>query len=168
MGWMILLVSVVLAALWAVSLYNRLVRRKNLVAEAWAGIDAQLKRRTDLIPNLVETVKGYAAHERGVLDELVRLRSGGAGAGRGGKARANRKRDRRRPGARDCRGRSLPGPESQREFPVAADGTGRHRGPDPAGEALLQRDGARLQCDDRAVPVESRGEVRRLQTCRSE
>src|SRR5438105_10039413 len=75
MGWMILLAIVVLAVLWAVSLYNGLVRRKNLVAEAWAGIETQLKRRADLIPNLVESVKGYASHERGTLDELTKLRA---------------------------------------------------------------------------------------------
>ncbi|MGN6516197.1 MAG: LemA family protein [Rhizomicrobium sp.] len=73
-GWIILGV-VVLVALWAISVYNGLVRRKNLVQEGWSGIDVQLKRRADLIPNLVETVKGYAAHERGTFDELTRLRS---------------------------------------------------------------------------------------------
>jgi LemA protein len=77
MGGLILLAIVVLAGLWAVSMYNGLVRRKNVVAEAWSGIEAQLKRRADLIPNLVETVKGYAAHERGTFDELTRLRSTG-------------------------------------------------------------------------------------------
>jgi len=81
MGWLILLIVVVVAALWAVSLYNGLVRHKNLVAEAWAGIEAQLKRRADLIPNLVETVKGYAAHERGTFDELARLRAAGSAQG---------------------------------------------------------------------------------------
>jgi LemA protein len=72
--WIVLAV-VVLAALWAVSVYNGLVRRKNVVQESWSGIDVQLKRRADLIPNLVETVKGYASHERGTFDELTRLRS---------------------------------------------------------------------------------------------
>ncbi len=71
------LAVVVLAALWAVMTYNGFVRRKNVVAEAWSGIDAQLKRRADLIPNLVETVKGYAAHEKTTFDELARLRSAG-------------------------------------------------------------------------------------------
>jgi len=65
----------VLALLWAVGIYNGLVRRRNMVAEGWSGIEAQLKRRADLIPNLVETVKGYAAHERTTFDELARLRS---------------------------------------------------------------------------------------------
>ena len=74
MGWIVLGIAV-LAALWAVSVYNGLVRRKNMVAEAWSGIDVQLKRRSDLIPNLVETVKGYASHERSTFDELAKLRS---------------------------------------------------------------------------------------------
>lgn len=72
--WIVLAV-IVLAALWAVSVYNGLVRRKNVVQEGWSGIDVQLKRRADLIPNLVETVKGYASHERGTFDELTKLRS---------------------------------------------------------------------------------------------
>lgn len=76
---LILLVVVVLIGLWGVSIYNGLVRRKNMVAEAWSGIDTQLKRRADLIPNLVETVKGYATHERTTFDELARLRSAGQG-----------------------------------------------------------------------------------------
>jgi LemA protein len=65
----------VLVLLWGVSTYNGLVRRKNVVAEGWSGIETQLKRRADLIPNLVETVKGYATHERTTFDELARLRS---------------------------------------------------------------------------------------------
>ena len=77
MGLMILIAIVVAVAVWFVAIYNGLVRRKNVVAEAWAGIDAQLKRRADLIPNLVETVKGYAGHERATFDELARLRSQG-------------------------------------------------------------------------------------------
>ena len=60
--------------LWAILLYNGLVRMRNMVEEAWSGIDVQLKRRTDLIPNLISTVKGYAAHEKGTLEEVIRLR----------------------------------------------------------------------------------------------
>ena len=55
--------------------FNRLVRVRQHIAESWADIDVELKRRYDLIPNLVETVKGYAAHERGVLEEVVKLRN---------------------------------------------------------------------------------------------
>jgi len=58
-----------------VGMYNSLVRGRNHVREAWAGIDTELKRRYDLIPNLVETVKGYAAHEREVLERVVEART---------------------------------------------------------------------------------------------
>jgi LemA protein len=71
----ILLGVVVVLLVWAVSLYNKLVTNKNLVAEGWSGIDVQLKRRTDLIPNLIESVKGYMGHERGVLDQVTELRT---------------------------------------------------------------------------------------------
>src|ERR1051326_6714102 len=74
---LILLVVFVVMAFWAISIYNGLVRRKNVVAEAWSGIEAQLKRRADLIPNLVETVKGYAGHERETFENLAKLRSDG-------------------------------------------------------------------------------------------
>ncbi|HEX4533309.1 MAG TPA: LemA family protein [Rhizomicrobium sp.] len=66
---------VVLIGLWAMFTFNGLVRRKNVTAEAWSGIDAQLKRRADLIPNLVESVKGYATHEQTTFDDLAKLRS---------------------------------------------------------------------------------------------
>ena len=65
----------VLIALWAIMTFNGLVARRAMVAEGWSGIDAQLKRRADLIPNLVETVKGYATHERETFDELAKMRS---------------------------------------------------------------------------------------------
>ena len=78
MAW-IVLIAIAAIALWGVAMYNGLVRRRTVVGEAWSGIEAQLKRRADLIPNLVETVKGYAAHERETFDELARLRSQGQG-----------------------------------------------------------------------------------------
>lgn len=59
----------------AAIMYNRLVRHRNLLDEAWSGIDVQLKRRHDLVPNIVETVKGYAQHERKAFEEVTRLRS---------------------------------------------------------------------------------------------
>jgi LemA protein len=70
-----LVVVILIALLWAVGAYNGLVRLRNLVQEAWRQIDVELTRRHDLIPNLVETVKGYAAHERGVFDEVAQARS---------------------------------------------------------------------------------------------
>jgi LemA protein len=71
-----LVVAVVAAvAFYAVTIYNRLVRSRQMTEEGWSGIDVQLKRRADLIPNLVDTVKGYAGHEREVLEEVTRLRA---------------------------------------------------------------------------------------------
>ncbi|HRH70207.1 MAG: LemA family protein [Flavobacteriales bacterium] len=66
---------VVILALYAIGIYNKLVKLKNLVAEAWSGIDVQLKKRYDLIPNLVETVKGYAAHEKETFESVTRART---------------------------------------------------------------------------------------------
>ena len=71
----IVIVILIAIALAIAVIYNRLVRKRNLVREAWSGIDVQLRRRTDLIPNLVEAVKGYAAHERGLFDEVAAQRA---------------------------------------------------------------------------------------------
>jgi len=65
---------VVLLIVWAIVAYNALVRSRNKVDEAWSGVDVQLKRRHDLVPNLVETVKGYAAHEQETLSEVTEAR----------------------------------------------------------------------------------------------
>jgi LemA protein len=65
----------VLLGLWLILTYNKLVRQRNQVDASWAQIDVQLKRRYDLIPNLVETVKGYAAHEKTTLDAVVQARN---------------------------------------------------------------------------------------------
>jgi LemA protein len=62
-------------AVYVVVIFNRLVRQRNLTREGWSGIDVQLKRRTDLIPNLVETVKAYAAHERALFEEIAAERA---------------------------------------------------------------------------------------------
>lgn len=70
----IVIVALVLLALWVVATYNGLVKLRNRVDNAWAQIDVQLKRRLDLIPNLVETVKGYAAHESTTLEAVVQAR----------------------------------------------------------------------------------------------
>ncbi|KPH12629.1 MULTISPECIES: LemA family protein [Chryseobacterium] len=76
----IVIALVVIFLLYGVSIYNRLVRLKNLVQEAWSSIDVMLKKRHDLIPNLVETVKGYATHERETLDSVTRARAQAVGA----------------------------------------------------------------------------------------
>ncbi len=69
------LVVVVLIILWLIAVYNGLIRLRNRVAEAWSDIDVQLKRRYDLIPNLVEIVKGYMKHEEGVLTKVTEART---------------------------------------------------------------------------------------------
>jgi len=76
----VILAAVILIPLYAIMIYNRLVGSKNMVEEGWSGIDVQLTRRADLIPNLVETVKGYAAHEKGVLEGVTRARAEAASA----------------------------------------------------------------------------------------
>ena len=76
MIWLIVLVVLLLiVALAAVVTYNRLVRLRNRAENSWAQVDVQLRRRYDLIPNLVEAVKGYAAHERGTFDEVTQART---------------------------------------------------------------------------------------------
>ena len=82
MVWLIVIIVVlVLLALFVVWLYNNLVRQRNRVDNAWAQIEVQLKRRWDLIPNLVETVKGYAKHEQGTLQSVIAARAAAVGAG---------------------------------------------------------------------------------------
>ena len=73
---LLILGGIILAVgLWLVSSYNSMVRLRNMVRNSWAQIDVQLKRRFDLVPNMVETVKGYAAHEREVLEKVTQARS---------------------------------------------------------------------------------------------
>lgn len=72
---LILLALILGLAGWLIAIYNGLVRKRNLVREGWSGIDVQLKRRNDLIPNLVKTVKGYAVHEKEALENVTQLRA---------------------------------------------------------------------------------------------
>lgn len=73
--WIILIIVLVLIILWAISVYNSLVALRNRVKDQWAQIDVQLKRRFDLIPNLVETVKGYTKHESETLEAVIKARN---------------------------------------------------------------------------------------------
>ncbi len=73
-----LIVLVVLLAIFVIGIYNKLVRLRQNVRESWSGIDTELRRRYDLIPNLVETVKGYATHERGTLEAVIAARNAAA------------------------------------------------------------------------------------------
>ncbi len=79
-AWIIIAV-VVLLVIFAISIYNGLIQLKNKVDEAWADIETQLKRRYDLIPNIVETVKGYATHEKSTFEEVTKARNMAMGAG---------------------------------------------------------------------------------------
>jgi len=72
----VVLILLIVIAAWLIWTYNRFIRHKNNVREAWSGIDVQLKRRHNLIPNVIEAVKGYMGHEQGTLDSLTRLRTG--------------------------------------------------------------------------------------------
>ncbi|HEX3406641.1 MAG TPA: LemA family protein [Caulobacteraceae bacterium] len=81
LGLIIVIAIVVLVGVLFIGAYNRLVALRQNANEAFADIDVQLKQRQDLVPNLVETVKGYAAHERGTLDEVTQARAAAASAG---------------------------------------------------------------------------------------
>lgn len=78
---MIALIVVAVIALWLIATYNGLIRLKNRVDEAWSDIDVQLKRRYDLIPNLVNTVKGYATHEKELFEKVTEARTRAMNAG---------------------------------------------------------------------------------------
>ena len=86
MGWIVLAVVVVLG-IWAIAIYNGLVTLRNRFKNAFSQIDVQLKRRYDLIPNLVESVKGYMAHERGTLEAVVQARGSAVSAAQTAAAR---------------------------------------------------------------------------------
>jgi len=75
MSTFIVLAAIAAVAFYAVTLYNRLVKNRQMTEEGWSGIDVQLKRRADLIPNLVDTVKGYASHERELFERVTELRA---------------------------------------------------------------------------------------------
>jgi len=80
MEWIVLGV-IALLIVWLIIIYNRLVALRQTAGQSWSDVDVQLKQRHDLIPNLVETVKGYAAHERGTLDAVVQARNAAISAG---------------------------------------------------------------------------------------
>jgi len=81
MGWIALAIVVAVLLVGVALFYNRFVSLRQQVRAAYSDVDVQLKRRHDLIPNLIETVKGYAAHERGVFDEVTQARAGAIAAG---------------------------------------------------------------------------------------
>ncbi|MBX4199039.1 LemA family protein [Candidatus Parcubacteria bacterium] len=86
----ILYIVIAVLVLWVIATFNRFVRLRNRAKEAWADIDVQLKRRYDLIPNLVNTVKGYAAHENSAFEKVTQARAAAMGAGVANKAGAEK------------------------------------------------------------------------------
>ncbi len=84
-SWALLGLLIAVAA-YAITIYNKLVKNRQMVEEGWSGIDIQLKRRANLIPNLIETVKGYMSHERETLEKVTEMRARAAGASSGGAA----------------------------------------------------------------------------------
>ena len=155
----IIVVVVVLLLLVVALMYNWLVRARNRVDNAWSQIDVQLKRRYDLIPNLVETVKGYAAHERGTLEAVTNARANAISAQQGGNVaqQAQAENVLVRCAEEPVRGRrGVPGPQGEPELPAAAGGADLDRGPDRVLAAVLQRQRAGLQQHDPDVPEEHR------------
>lgn len=85
MSWALLGILIAVGG-YAIMIYNKLVKGRHMADEGWSGIDVQLKRRSNLIPNLVETVKGYASHEQETLEKVTEMRARAAGAASGGAA----------------------------------------------------------------------------------
>lgn len=83
---LVLLIIVILVGLYGVSVYNKLIKNRQMAEEGWSGIDVQLKRRSNLIPNLIESVKGYMNHEKETLEKVTEMRARAAGAASGGAA----------------------------------------------------------------------------------
>jgi LemA protein len=79
-GWLVMGGVISALVIYVIVAFNRLVRQRNVVREGWSGVEVQLKRRADLVPNLVETVKAYAAHERSLFEEIAAERAAGAAA----------------------------------------------------------------------------------------
>ena len=141
----VVIAIVVVLVIAGIALYNNLVKLRNMVDNAWAQIDVQLQRRLDLIPNVVETVKGYATHERGTLDEVTEARAAVANASTpAGKMGA----DNMLTGALKnlfAVAEAYPRPQGERQLPAAAGRAFRHGRQDQLHAAKLQRHGDEVQ-----------------------
>ena len=159
----VVLVLIVVFVIGGISSYNRFVSQRNLIKDAWANIDTELRRRYDLIPNLVSTVQGYATHEREVFENVTKARAMATSATGSPAAQAAAEG----PFVAALRqllavAENYPRPEGERELPGAAVGAVEHRGPAADGPALLQRQRARVQPARPVVPVDDRRELRAL------
>ena len=151
----VIVVSSCCSLLYVVLTYNRLVRTRNQIDNAYSQIDVQLKRRHDLIPNLVETVKGYAAHEKSTFEAVTAARANAINAQQGSspaEQAAGRERAQRRAEVAVRGRRGVPGPQGEPELPEPAGGADLHRGPHRLRAAVLQRQRPGLQQPDPVVP----------------
>ena len=149
----ILLVVVLLPVVWVVVQYNWLVSLRNYIAESWSNVDTELKRRYDLIPNLVATVKGYAAHERTVLERVTELRARCV-ANNGSPGEQARDEVQLVDALKQMLVlvESYPAAQGRSAVPQAAAGADYHREPDTGRAPLLQRQRARLPQQVRDLP----------------
>lgn len=134
--WIVLAV-VFLVFVFVVAIYNKLVKLKNMVEEAWSGIDVQLKKRYSLIPNLVNTIKGYATHEKEVFENVSAMRSAGMNAKTVAEHNQAENGITQALGPFVCRGRKLSGVKSQCEFPRSAESIDHHRARHSTGAQVL-------------------------------
>ena len=138
----ILLILVALAVIVGIGLvlsYNRFVSQRTLIKNAWSNVETELKRRYDLIPNLVETVKGYASHEREVFEEVARTRSAAAGAtGSPAQQAAAEGPFVAALGKLFAVAENYPDLKATQNFQQLQARAGEHRGPHPGLAALLQ------------------------------
>jgi hypothetical protein len=161
----IVIVVVVILVGYLIIAYNGLVRSRNQVENAWSQIDVQLKRRIDLIPNLVETVKGYAAHERETLEAVIAARNTAMAAPDTPPAQAEA--NNLLTGALRqlfALSEAYPGPEGEPELPRPAGGADRHRGSRRLRTPVLQRQRVDLRQQARTVPDGDRREDVQLRT----
>ena len=154
MSWVliVILVLIVLLVIYAIALYNGLVQKRNRVDNSWAQIDVQLKRRHDLIPNLVETVKGYAAHERGVFEAVTRARAAAVGAQGVAQTAAAEGMLTQALGRLFAVAEAYPDLKASHELPRPPEPAPGHRGQDRRLAPGLQRHGPHVQQRDPGLP----------------
>ena len=154
----IFLIPPALVLLWAVLTYNTFVRLRQQVSESWAGIDTELKRRYELIPNLVAAVKGYAAHERQTIEAVVAARArAAASTGSPGQQARDEQELVTSVNRLLAVAEAYPDLKASTNFLQPAEGAGQHRGPDPGRAPLLQRQRARSQHARGGLPQQSGG-----------
>ena len=160
----VVVVVIVLPALYVLAQYNALVALRNYIRESWSDVDVELKRRYDLIPNLVAVVKGYAAHERGVFERVTELRNRCA-ANNGPVADQSRDEVQLVDALKQLLVvvENYPAAQGRPEFSQAANGTRQHRGPHPGRAPVLQRQRARLPQQMRNLPKQPCGDDIRFQ-----